>query len=217
MLVLGRVFDRFEWVNALTESHYDVVLVDVNTVGLVVATEHIRELEQSPHEMVSGVHTPTVGLCFAHYGAQVAEPAVVAQDGIDDCIAPLTEGAVLAKVREWTVRARNGPLRLVNLDRVYQYAGDVATMWAMVNEFVYDGASRIYALSPHSAHGRECASACRNHGGQIAARGPGKRISSPRCAYRVRTHPLWSAQLWVCVDCASRLAPPEATFRAAWE
>ena len=38
MLVLGRVFDRFEWVSALTKSHYDVVLVDVNTVGLVVSS-----------------------------------------------------------------------------------------------------------------------------------------------------------------------------------
>ena len=149
MLVLGRVFDRFEWVSALTKSHYDVVLVDVNTVGLIVATEQIRELEQSPRNIVSGVHTPTVGLYFAQHGAQGAEPATVAYDGIDDYLAPLTEGVVLAKVREWTVCARNAPLPMVNFDRLYQCTGDHAIMWAMVNEFVRVGASQIFArISP---------------------------------------------------------------------
>ena len=136
-LFLGRVRNRFEWVRALTESHYDVVLVEVNIAGLQVATRQIRELEQSPRELVSGVHIPTVGLCVAPQGVQAAEPAI---DGIDDFVEPLSEGAVLAKVREWTVRARSRPLLVVGLDRIYEFAGDLAIMWAMVDEFVQHGA-----------------------------------------------------------------------------
>ena len=137
----GRAFDRFEWVRAVIESHYDVVLVDVNTTGLEVATKQIFELEQASCVFDRIAHTPTVGLCAAP--GRVLAPAFGAHAGIDDYLEPLTAGEVLAKVREWMVRARDRPFWVVDLDRTYQYVGgDLATMCATVDEFVHEGTSQ---------------------------------------------------------------------------